>query len=346
VPDAFGVMEQRFRWHGASYALGNGQQFAYTVRESRADVINTVRPLNGAEDIYSHETVFQFSGLSGDTQWSAGTGLSLRDALAPYDAGDPFTVASLTGAFRPMVGTGRGPFATARFAVNDATGVAFGVSGEQVRATYADAPFAPNDWSQAAVIKLDHENGRSRFDLELGGLMQSGGVLGTLAAGGLALSDQAATGWASATAERALGERWSLKASLTLAAAGVQQPGSSLIDSVGPVYATSLSLGVGGKDVFARGDGLAFVVGQPLRVEQAPVTLVTGAGRDWTTGAVTMATRQSSLAPSGRELDFETAYRFALADWNLLTSVAYSMDAGHVRGENAITGVFWLSRRF
>ena len=59
-----------------------------------------------------------------------------------------------------------------------------------------------------------------------------------------------------------------------------------------------------------------------------------------------MAPAQSSLAPSGREIDLETAYRFALADWDLTTSVAYSLDANHVRGQNAVTGVLWLSRKF
>jgi len=59
-----------------------------------------------------------------------------------------------------------------------------------------------------------------------------------------------------------------------------------------------------------------------------------------------MADTQSSLTPSGREIDFETAYRFALADWDFTTSLAYSLEANHVRGQNAVTGVLWLSRRF
>jgi hypothetical protein len=171
-------------------------------------------------------------------------------------------------------------------------------------------------------------------------------VLGTLAAGGLKLSEQAATVWASGTSQTALDEHWALKASLTVAAAGVQHPGSSLIASLGPVYATSFSFGVAGRDLFARGDALAFVLGQPLKVEEAPVILMTGIASDRTTGAVIMAPAQSSLTPSGREIAFETAYRCALADWDLTTSIAYSIDANHVRGQNAVTGVLWLSRRF
>jgi hypothetical protein len=346
VPDLFGTMEQRFRWRGASYDVGHDAQFSYMLREDRTDAVNAFRSLNGAEDIQSHETVFRFSGTNDEMSWSAGTGLSLREALSPRTADDPFTAMSLTGAFFPAIGVGRGAFATARFAVGDYTGLTFGIAEEQLRDTYDGARFAPDNWTQSAVVRLDHESGRSQFGFELGGLVEEGGVLGTLAAGGLKLSEQGTTIWASATSQTALDERWALKASLTIAAAGVQHPGSSLIESVGPVYATSFSLGVAGKNLLARGDALAFAVGQPLRVEQAPVTLMTGGARDWTTGAVMMAATQSSLTPSGRELDLETAYRFALADWDLTTSVAYSFDANHVRGQNAVTGVLWLSRRF
>jgi len=346
LPDLFGVMEEQFRWKAVSYGIGHDAQFSYMQREDKTDAINAFRTLNGAEDIASHETVFQFSGTSEAMNWSAGSGLSLRDAMAPRDAEDPFSAMSLTGAFFPALSDGRGAFATARIALSDDTGLAFGVAEAQLRDTYDGARFAPDNWTHSAAVRLDHESGRSQFRFELGASVEDGGVLGTLAAGGLRLSDQATTMWATATSQTALGRRWALKTSLTVAAAGVQYPGSSLVSSIGPLYATGFSLGVAGKDLLARGDGLAFAVSQPLRAEQAPVTLMTGVSRDWTTGDVIMAPAQSSLMPSGREIDLETAYRFALADWDMTTSIAYSFDAGHVRGQNAVTGVLWLSRKF
>ncbi|MBC7833378.1 MAG: S8 family serine peptidase, partial [Hyphomicrobium sp.] len=191
TPDLFGVMEQRFRWRGASYDLGQDAQFSYTVREDRADAINAFRALNGAEDIHAHETVFQFSGTRDEMRWSAGTGLSLRDAMSPRLADDPFTTASLTNAFTPMIGIGRGAFATARVNLGDDTGLSFGIAEDQVRETYAGAGFAPDSWSHSAAMRLDHRYGRSLFEFELGGLVEDGGVLGTLAAGGLKLSEQA-----------------------------------------------------------------------------------------------------------------------------------------------------------
>jgi hypothetical protein len=346
MPDLFGMMEQRFRWRSASYDFGQDARFSFMLREDRTDGINAFRSLNGAEDIHSRETVFQFSGMHNGTNWSAGTGLSLREALSPREADDPFTAMSLTGAFFPAIGSGRGAFATAGVALSDDTKVTLGIAEDQLRDTYDGAGFAPDNWTHSAALRLDHDARRSELGLELGALIEEGGVFGTLAAGGLRLSDQATTMWATATSETALDNRWSLKTSLTVAASGVQHPGSSLVASLGAAYATSFSLGVAGKDLFARGDALAFVVGQPLRVEEAPVFLMTGGVVDRATGAVNMTPVQSSLTPSGREIDLETAYRFALADWELTTSLAYAIDANHVRGQNAVTGVLWLSRRF
>ena len=346
MPNLFGMMEQRFRWRNASYDVGHDAQFSYMLREDRTDAINAFRSLNGAEDIQSHETVFQFSGTTNGTNWSAGTGLSLREALSPRADDDPFAAMSLTGAFFPAIGSGRGAFATARFALGDDTGLTLGVAEDQLRDAYDGAGFAPDNWTHSAALRLDHDSGRSQLGFELGALVEDGGVFGTLAGGGLRLSEQAATLWATATSETALDHHWSLKTSLTVAAAGVQHPGSSLVSSLGPVYATSFSLGVAGKDLFARGDALAIAIGQPLRVERAPVSLMTGGAVDRTTGAVIVAPIQSSLTPSGREFDLETAYRFALADWDLTTSLAYALDANHVRGQNAVTGVLWLSRKF
>lgn len=346
MPDLFGMMEQRFRWRAASYDVGHDAQFSYMLREDRTDAINAFRALNGAEDIHSHETVFQFSGTTDGTNWSAGSGLSLREALSPRDADDPFTAMSLTGAFFPAIGSGRGAFATARVALDDDTQVTLGVAEDQLRDTYDGARFAPDNWTHSAAMRVDHDAGRSQFGFELGALMEDGGVFGTLASGGLRLSEQATTLWATATSETALDRSWSLKTSMTVAAAGVQHPGSSLVASLGPAYATSFSLGIAGKNLFARGDALAIALGQPLRVEDAPVSLMTGGAVDRATGKVIMIPVQSSLTPSGREVDLETAYRFALADWDLTTSVAYAIDANHVRGQNAVTGVLWLSRKF
>jgi subtilisin family serine protease len=67
MPDLFGMMEQRFRWRSASYDFGQDARFSFMLREDRTDGINAFRSLNGAEDIHSRETVFQFSGMHNGT---------------------------------------------------------------------------------------------------------------------------------------------------------------------------------------------------------------------------------------------------------------------------------------
>ena len=178
------MMEQRFRWRSASYGVGHDAQFSYMLREDRTDAINAFRSLNGAEDIQSHETVFQFSGTTNGTSWSAGTGLSLREALSPRADDDPFAAMSLTGAFFPAIGSGRGVFATARLALGDDTGLTLGIAEDQLRDGYDGAGFAPDNWTHSAALRLDHESGRSQFGFELGALVEDGGVFGTLAGGG------------------------------------------------------------------------------------------------------------------------------------------------------------------
>ena len=75
---------------------------------------------------------------------------------------------SLTGAFFPAIGSGRGAFATARVALNDDTGVTLGIAEDQLRDTYDGARFAPDNWTHSAALRIDHDAGRSQFGFELG----------------------------------------------------------------------------------------------------------------------------------------------------------------------------------
>jgi hypothetical protein len=344
LPGIFDVMEQKFRWHMASFPIGTNARFDFDMRENSDDALLAVRHLNGAEDTLSHQTVFQFSGATSMMIWSAGSGLSLRDALAPRDAGDPFGAASLTGAFYPLVGGNGGAFATLHFDLGVNTGLAFGIAEEDIRGPNGSA-LAHESRSHAAALRLSHDAGAVRLGVELGTDMADGGALGSFAEGGFNMA-RAATGWASVQADADLGAYWSLRGLLTVTASGAQHPESSLIASVGPIYATSFSLGLARRDVFDAGDSLAFVVGQPLRAERATLTLLSGHGRDRSNNALLMSATQTSLTPSGREMDIESAYRFALGEWSAEADVAYSFDANHVRGENAVAALIWLSRKF
>ena len=345
LPDLFGAMEQRLGWHSTDLAAGSETSFAFGVQRRPEDGIVPFQALAGPVDHLTHQTMFRFSGFADGFSWTAGTGLPLHDGMAA--GGDSaFSALSLTNAFSPLVGAAPGAFASLRVPLDGATGISLGASHAENQGLTQSLRTPFRNSAETASLRLDRETRASRFSLELGSVLETGGFMGSLAAGGLKMADRASTNWTTATAETALDAHWSLKGAFTLAATGATHPEGSLITAIGPVYATSFAFGFAGGDIFRNGDALTFTFGQPLRAERATLTLATGVGRDWATGGVIMGETQSSLVPSGRELDLETGYRFSFAGWGAQANLAYALDPGHAQGRRAVLGMFTLSRTF
>jgi hypothetical protein len=347
LPDPFGVMQQKLGWHSAQVSVGASAQLDFELRENPGDGMRAFGSSGGLDNsLAEHQTMFRLVSATESMTWIAGSGLSLHDALASR-SDDPFAAPSLTQGFSPMVGAAPGAFAGLRFDLDAATTLSFGISeaeNQGIPASYFGSEY--HNANQATAMRLERRMGSGHAGLELGGLVEEGGVLGSLASGGLKMADRSSTSWMSATYETPLSAHWSLKGAMTVSASAATTPSASLIAAMGPIYATSFALGIGRADVFGDGDALTFGVDQPLRAEKAPLTFAMGTGRDPATGKVLIEAAPSSLVPSGREIDFESGYRFALGDWSGAVNLAYSIDAGHVRGENAVAGLFWLSRKF
>ena len=349
LPDLFGTMEQRLGWRHTGFRNGSDFSLGYSVRRNPEDGIVPFQALAGPRDYSTHQTLFRFSGVGSGFDWAAGTGLSLRDGMAGADSA--FSALSLTNPFSPMVGAAPGMFASLSVPLDQGTRLSFGAShaGNQ---GLTGPGFNPglrtpfNNSAEAASLRLDHDTGSSLVSFELGSVLETGGFMGALAAGGLKMAERASTTWAAATAETGLDSHWSLKSAFTMAASGATHPQGSLIASIGPVYATSFALGLSGTNLFRADDVLSFTFGQPLRAERAGVTLVTGVARDLATGGVIMGKTHSALTPSGREFDFETGYRFLFYGWNAAANVAYALDANHVKDRHAVLALFTLSRAF
>ena len=99
------------------------------------------------------------------------------------------------------------------------------------------------------------------------------------------------------------------------------------------VIASSFAVGLSGRNLFRDTDILLFTISQPMRAEAGVATLATGIGRDWSTGGVIIGRARAALAPSGRELDFETGYGFALGSWRAQANAGFALDTGHTRGK-------------
>jgi hypothetical protein len=345
LPDLFSVMEQRLGWRATDLPLGYSTTLSYDIRRNPEDGIVPFQTLAGPQDHLTHQTMFRLSGAADGLAWSAGNGLSLRDGMAQM-SDSAFASLSLTNAFSPMVGAAPGAFAALRLPLADDTGLSFGAafSQNQGLTEHLRTPFRNS--ADMASLRLDHQAGDARFALELGDVLESGGIMGSLAAGGLDMADRASTLWTTATGETALNAHWSLKGAFTLAATGASHPIGSLITSIGPVYASSFALGLAGENLFRSGDALSFTLAQPLRAEQGSLTLVSGIGRDWTTGGVLMGETKASLLPSGREFDLETGYRFSFGGWGAQANLAYAVDPDHVQNKTAVVALFTMARAF
>ena len=347
LPDLFGAMEQRLGWRSANFRLGPATSLGFDLRRRPEDGIVPFQTLAGPQDHSTHETVFRLAGTGSGFDWTAGTGLSLRDGMAAANDGSSFmSFMSLTNGFSPLIGAAPGTFASVRMPLSGDTSLSFGASHAENQGItdHQRTPF--RNAADAATLRLDHEAGETRFGFEMGEVLETGGLMGSLASGGLKMADRVSTAWTTATAETALDRHWSLRGAFTMAASGATQPEASLITSIGPVYATSFALGLAGTNLFRDGDLLSFSAGQPLRAERGSLTLVSGIGRDWTTGGVIMGEQRLSLLPSGRELDFETGYRFSLGGWSAQANVAYAVDPDHVQHKDAVIALFTLSQAF
>jgi hypothetical protein len=346
--DLFSVMQQRLGWHFAGVPLGSTSQLDLDVRANPTDGITGFAPSGGLEaSLADHQSVMRFSGGTDGASWVIGNGLSLRDALAENATDDPFTTLSISQGFAAPVGGAASSFAGVRLQVGEDTHLSLGLSNasNQGIPAYAIGSIY-HDASQAAVMRLDERIGDSLLGLEAGGMVEEGGVLGSLASGALKMADHSSTSWLSASYQRALADHWSLKGSMTVSMTTANSPEGSIITSIGPIYATSIALGLARSDVWDTGDAWSFAIAQPLHAERAPVSLAFGTGVDASTGKTILQSEHSSLTPSGREIDFESGYRFPIGDWNGAANIAYSIDSADVHGGHAVAGLFWLSRKF
>jgi subtilisin family serine protease len=89
---------------------------------------------------------------------------------------------------------------------------------------------------------------------------------------------------------------------------------------------------------FSGGDRLALRVMQPLRVQSGGFDLSVPTSYDYATGAVGYQAQRFSLAPSGREIDYELAYSTRLAGGRFGANLFLRTEPGHVEASSSDIG--------
>lgn len=344
------VLDQRRYWRSSAVALSDSSNIFLALGEDQTR--KALRPLLGQaqkDTDPKHDIILEFSGAIAGMHWSAGTGRSLNEALSTHqNTPAAHSMRSITQAFTPAVDTGSSDYIVTGLSLSPTSELKLGIStGENEGTTTHQVNTLREDKNTyAAALRFDRYGASSNFGIQLGTLIEDDAILGSRAAGGLSLNDQSHTAWITVAGEKTLLEHVVLTASVTAALTDPGRVGNSLLRSLESIKSTSFRLGLSTQELFRKDDTISLTAYQPLHVEKAPLTLVSGIARDRATGDVVFGYTPLSLVPSGREIAFEGAYRTRLGLWMAEANLAYRIDAGHVAGKQDASVLFSLSRQY
>jgi len=165
---------------------------------------------------------------------------------------------------------------------------------------------------RAAIVELARswEDG-AVLSVHLGSLAEQTSLLDSTGGGALAL-DGAATNFLGVGARIPVGERVALFGQLSYGATSPSRANGGLITEVSRLHSMAFAGGLGYADLLASGDRFAVTIAQPLRVEAGRASFDLPVGRTFE-GEILRRREEVDLAPDGRELDLELAYRRALS---------------------------------
>ena len=180
---------------------------------------------------------------------------------------------------------------------------------------------------QASVSHGFANGGALRIDA--GMLTESAALLGSQGTGAFDTGAGASTQYVTASGGLALGQGVDLLGSATMAAADMGESFNSAFSEWSGVRANAFGVGVTARDVFARGDRIGLLVGQPLRVYDAAATVTLPVALDGD-GQAVLRSERTRLTPGGRQIDLQLAYDRILAPGMGLSSwVLLQRQPGH-----------------
>ncbi len=206
-----------------------------------------------------------------------------------------------------------------------------GESGEVVSGAPLDLvgqgeAYRRRDAARGLGLALDRDFGSVDSALGINWVSEDRTVLGARfhdafgAGGAQSIFVDASAGWN-------IGGSWHLGAALRNGLTMAEQ--GSVISGGSQIYSRAWSLDLERSGVFGAADALGFRIAQPLRVESGGLKLYLPVAYSYDTLAATYGIRPLSLAPEGREIMGELAWRGPLWGGNASTSLFYRRDPGH-----------------
>lgn len=277
--------------------------------------------------------------LSEDQHVTFAQGLSLKEVLEDYDQDDFLTIGK-EGFIALM---GRKGSQSAMFGQEFASGTRLDLVVGHGQRQWQQYNLKSD--SYVMMARLDHDLFHSlNVGLDLGVMNEKGSVLGSLSAGAISLGSGATTTFVNGRFDLDITRQVRFFARASYGLTDVKAADLSLVEQINSLTSGSFSIGVTGHSLLRTGDRLSFAVSQPLRVMggHADVSFVTARNfhKDLQAGGLSFISNQISLAPDGREIDFELAYRIAdifgaQVDFNIL----HQISPGHSNVSPDNTGV-------
>lgn len=342
--------DARRNWQSAGLGFSDVGHLSYAVSRDVYSTPGFALAGQAEEDFTPEvEAVFEFTGQTGATEWVAGTGRSLSSALArePYSqaAAGGF---SLTGTGDSILPTGDGPYFAVNQSVSETTDMWIGVSQSRLsgQSWHALSPLQDDSSITAMAARIDHYRDDTRLSAEFGISHERGSLFGGRSTGALQFADTNTTSWLTLLGGWQLSDTVSLESSATVAVTDAGNNSAGVIHSLGTITSSAFKLKATMSDILSDDDVFTVTFHQPLRVEGASALVTTGTSLHAETGAVQFSDTRVSLAPAGREIALEAAYRRYVKGWFLEANMAYRHDAGHFSGQQDALLAVNISRRF
>jgi len=248
-------------------------------------------------------------------------GLSLKEAMEDYDQDEFLTI----GKEDFMALIGRQDSQTILFGqqLNPNTRLDMVVA----RASQTWQAYNLKASSQVMMARLDHKMSPAlRVGVDLGLMDEQGSLLGSLSDGALSLGRGASSAFVNGRFDLSFSKKVAFSAKASYGMTRAKAADLSLVEQVSRLTSGSFSIGLIGKSLFQKDDRLSFAISQPLRVLSGHANISYVSDRNYQTDSLSFVRRRVALSPTGRQIDFEMAYRItdffgAQVDVNILHQI-------------------------
>jgi len=290
---------------------------------------------NNARNRYQGLRMKLNMSMGNDQNITFSQGLSLKETLEDYDQDEFLSIGKED--FMALVGRDKSQNAILGHKLNSKTKfkLLLGRSGQE----WQEYNLKSN--SYVMMVRVDHQLFSSaNFGLDLGLMNENGSVLGSLSDGAISLGKGASTAFINGRFDMAFAKKFNFFAKASYGMTNVTAADLSLVEQIDNLTSGSFAIGITANSFLQKGDRLSFAVSQPLRVMSGQANLSYVASRDYQTDSLSFIRNQASLSPTGREIDFELAYRIAdlfgaQIDFNIL----HQINPNHNRENPDNTGV-------